>query len=187
MVIGLDISGSTSGGVVARIKAAGLHMAELLHRLGVTFAVYAHTGTPTNLDAGGDYSTDTWSLDVVVVKDPKERWTDATRERLRRVCPLMCNLDGHTLEYYRKVCERQQATDKLVMYFTDGAMPGQNYGEELEILQREIREAPGRGISIVGVGVGTDSPNAHGLDTVRLDDLEDVPRLVRELEQRLTA
>jgi hypothetical protein len=97
----------------------------------------------------------------------------------------MANLDGHTLEFYRKVAERERATDKIILYYTDGAMPCENFDDELEVLQREIREAPRRNITVVGIGVRTDAPVEHGLDTIRIDSLEEVPRVVKDLESRL--
>ena len=41
-------------------------------------------------------------------------------------------------------------------------------------------------VAIVGVGIQTDSPRRHGLDTIQLDSVEDVPKVIKELESRLT-
>ncbi len=183
VVIAMDNSGSTASGALGIIKKAAMHKAEMLAKLGIEFAVYAHNGSLHNKD---DYSyRSVLDLDIVVVKEPGERWSEATRERLRAVGPGLCNLDGHALEFYRKLCDKSRATDKVVLYYTDGAMPNENYNEELDVLQREIRTCKTRGYSVVGVGVGTDSPKAHGLDTIRIDTVEDVNVVVKELERRI--
>lgn len=175
VLIGLDISGSTSRpGLLEMIKAAAYAKAELCSRMGVKFAVYAHTGEHSDVA-------------IYEVKAPHERWDKETRERLAALCSTHANLDGHTLEFYRKVTERQDATDKIILYYTDGAMPLANYEEELEILQHNILICKRQGIAIVGVGIQNDDPTEHGLDTIRLDVIEDVPKVVQELEKRLAA
>lgn len=184
VVIGLDNSGSTAGRELGVIKAAGLHKAEMLTKLGIDFAMYAHNGSPHGY-AGSFHRTNTMDLDIVVIKAPGERWTEVTRQRLRDLGPGGFNLDGHALEYYRKACDGHRATDKVILYYTDGAMPNENYEEELHTLQREIRTCVQRGYSVVGIGVGTDSPRKHGLDTIQIDSVEDVPLVVKELERRL--
>lgn len=187
VVIGLDVSGSTAHYAVHQIKAAALAQAELCHRTGVKFAVYAHSGSGHAEDLRGyGYSSHGLDLDIFVVKTPEEPWTAATRDRLMCLEGFMCNLDGHTLEYYRKVADRVKATDKVIMYYTDGAMPAENYDDELYVLQRELRTCRQKGYTVMGVGVGNDEPSKYGLDTVRLDGIEDVPNVVRHLEKRLT-
>lgn len=188
VVIGLDISGSTNrGNLLQIIKKAAMAKAELMHRLGVPFAVYAHSGS-THQGTTHFQVTDSTpaDVDIFVVKAPHEAWSDVQRKRLRELTSCAFNLDGHTLEFYRKVAERQQATDKIILYYTDGAMPLENYEEELEVLQREIRYCKMRKIHLMGVAIKNSDPEAHGLDTVRLDSIEDVGKVVKALEVRLT-
>lgn len=183
VLIGLDISGSTNrGDILNIIKRAALAKAEMLHRLGVKFAMYAHTGSGADT---GDYGRSA-VVDVFVVKGPEEPWTDECRMRLRELTAGAYNLDGHTLEFYRKAIQRRRETDKIILYYTDGAMPMENFDEELDILQREIRLCKRTGIQLVGVGIRNNDPAKHGLDTVRLDRVEDVSKVVKELERRLT-
>jgi hypothetical protein len=52
-------------------------------------------------------------------------------------------------------------------------------------LLSELKEFTKRHYTMIGVGVATDSPNRYGLDTIQVDDPEDVALLVRELEKRL--
>jgi len=178
VVIGLDISGSTGGSRVQRIKSAALAQAELLHRTGVKFAVYAHTGGPSN--AG------TYDLHIYTVKSPEDPWTNTQRNLLRDLYASAANLDGHTLEFYRKVCDRQVVTDKVIMYYTDGAMPAENYHEELSVLYDEMKVIDRKGYVLVAVGVNNIEPESkYGIPTVRLDSIEDVPNVVKFLETRL--
>lgn len=180
--VGLDISGSTSDGAIVLIKESACAMAEMLARLGIRFAVHAHTGGPAE-----GFDTYSRNMEVVLyqIKGPDEPWNDQCRRQMGELQPEYANLDGHTMEFYRKRCEEQRATDKILLYYTDGAMPLENFREELEILQREIKICQARAISVVGVGIGNDDPTEHGLDTIRMDELEDIPRLIRDLERRL--
>ena len=180
VLVGMDVSGSTANpGILPLIKSSGYAMAEMLNRLGVANAIYAHTGASSDGPNGG------MDLDMYVIKAPEQPWDNEAKHRLCELKPSHGNIDGHTLEFYRKVVERQRATNKLVLYYTDGAMPAANFDEELEILQREIKNLRRMGCGIVGVGIRNDDPNKHGLDTVRLDQIEDVPKVVGELERRL--
>ena len=178
VVIGLDCSGSTAAAIgdghcrLDMMKAAAGAKAELLSRLGISFAMYAHSGS--------------WdAVDIFEIKGPKERWGTKQREALEKLNPYSGNLDGHSLEYYRKVIEKRQETDRLILYYTDGAMPASNYSEELEILQREIKLCERLGIHLVGVGVQSDAPKEHGLDTILLNSVEDIPEVVTQLRKRL--
>lgn len=173
VVIGLDISGSTASRWITLIKQAGMAQAELLARLGIPFALYCHSG---------DYVD---GVTIFEIKGPDEPWGDKPKEALDRIGSYAANLDGHTLEFYRKRAEEHRASDKLIMYYTDGAMPAENYVEELDVLQRNIKVCEQQGIHLVGVGVGNDDPIEHGLDMIRIDGIEDVLKVVEGLRTRL--
>ena len=187
VVIGMDLSGSTASGIIKLIKQAAMAQAELCHRAGVRFAVYGHTGyfhdmrNPDRAEYGGSGM----DVEIFVVKEEDEAWDTAAKERLAALVPAQANLDGHTLEYYRKRCDQSRATDKIILYYTDGYMPAENEDEEIVVLQREIKLCKQRGYTLLGVGCETDSPIRHGLDTVQIDTIEDLPLAVRHLEKRL--
>lgn len=178
VVIGLDISGSTVGVNLLLTKRAVMAQANLLARMGIKFAIYAHTASRSIYGKGTD-------LDVYTIKDPDEQWSDSIKVRLRELGPGAANLDGHALEYLRKAADKYQATDKIILYYSDGKMPAENYEEELTILQREIRHCRRVGYTLLGVGIRTDSPARHGLDTVQVDDDADIVKVVRHIERRL--
>lgn len=182
VVIGVDISGSTVGENIVLAKRAAMAQAELLTRMGIKFALYCHTGSwhakPGDRDTGFD-------MDIYHVKDAEEPWTDVTRQRLRDIGPAVVNLDGHTIEYYRKLLDRRTETHRIIMYYTDGKMPAENHNEELVILQREIRICKQKGYTLMGVGINTDSPIEHGLDTVMVTGDEDIVKVVKHIERRL--
>lgn len=187
VVIGMDLSGSTADGTVKLIKQAAMAQAELCHRAGVRFAVYGHTGyfhdmaNPDRAEYGGSGM----DVEIFVVKEENDPWDTAARERLAALVPAQANLDGHTIEFYRKRCDESRATDKIILYYTDGLMPAENEDEELVVLQREIKLCQRKGYTLLGIGCGTDSPTRHGLDTARVDSIEDLPVAVRHLEKRL--
>lgn len=188
VTIGLDISGSTSGHRIDIIKQAGMAMGELFSRTGVDFCMYAHTGAGISIGGehkGGGYS-DLMYADHFEVKAYGQPWGTKTRQALRQLTSASMNLDGHHLEFYRKLTERQDATDRLIIYFTDGEMPCENFNDELVILKREIETCRKLNIALLGVGIETDSPKDHGLDTVQIDTVDDIPKLIDEIESRLT-
>jgi hypothetical protein len=194
VLIFLDVSGSTAmgGGGKANIqliKEAAMGQAELCARTGVPFEVLAHTGAPATASemTGWDATDKNLWLDIYHIKDEDEPWDDKAKQRLMDIGPSYYNLDGHTLEYARRRVEQSRATDKVILYYSDGKMPLENYYEELEILQREIATCKQRGITLLGVGIRTDSPAQHGLDTVQVDDSSDIGRVVQHLERRLVA
>ena len=178
VILGLDVSGSTVGENLHLIKRAAKAQAELLYRMGIDFAVYAHSGS-------GGWGVDDLMLDIYCIKDFEDPWDSPHQEALDHLCADAQNLDGHTLEFYRRRIERVQATDKVIMYYTDGKMPAENHDEELQILQREIKYCRSRGIHLMGVGIRTDSPVRHGLPTVQVDDDADLVKVIRHLETGL--
>ena len=156
--------------------------ATILDRAGIPFAVYAHTGNfhdQYNRSVGMD-------LEVYHIKDPKEPWTDKQKERLAAIKSSSANLDGHALEFMRKVCDTRPETDKIIMYYSDGEMPAENYSEELSILTSEITTCKKKGYTLLGVGIRTDSPRAHGLDTVEVHEDSDLIKVVTHLGNRLS-
>jgi hypothetical protein len=182
VLIGIDISGSTVGVNIGLAKRAAIAQADLCARMGIRFAVYAHTGQVSSVFLGRKGGID---LDIYHIKDADEPWDKGVRERLEELCPSAANLDGHTLEYYRKVCDRQKETHKVILYYTDGKMPAENHDEELDILQREIRVCRQKHYTLLGVGIRTDSPVRHGLSTVQVDDDADLVKVIQHLERAL--
>lgn len=171
VVIGMDISGSTAGRNIVLEKNAVYAQAMLLSRLGITFSIYGHSGSS--------------NLMIWKIKERHDQWDTKTMKRLMDADACAANLDGHALEFLRKRSSEGQATDKIIMYYSDGAMPMENYKEELEILQREIRTCAQQRITLVGVGIRTDSPTKHGLDTVRVDSPDDLKLVLLHLKKYL--
>lgn len=178
VTIGMDMSGSTGRDVSSVIKNGGYAMAELLTRLGIPFSMYGHSG---DFGSGGGV----FRLDMFHVKNFDEQWNSDSKDRCLALSAFRSNLDGHTLEYYRRTIEARREADKLIIYFTDGQMPAENYDEELRFLQKNIVKCQQQKIRLLGVGVGTDEPKKHGLDTVRYDSIQDLPNLIKELGKRL--
>lgn len=187
--IGVDCSGSTAGySRNERIKRAVFAQAELLSRLGIKFMVWGHTGgfDKWNVYAYPDQENNEYeSVWMLKVKGADEPWNQTTKERLASLPPVAENYDGHTLEFYRKQLQTRQETDKVILYYTDGSMPAANYEEELPLLQTEIIECRKRGISLMAVGINTESPTDYGFDTVRVDDDRDLDKVIEQLGRRL--
>ncbi len=184
VLIGIDVSGSTIGANIKLAKRAAMAQAELLHRMGITFAVYAHSGNYHSPNSGRIQGLD---MDIYVIKDPNEAWTADVKHRLEVIGPDTVNLDGHTFEYYRKILDQRTETHRVILYYTDGKMPAENHDEELVILQREIKICRQKKYVLMGVGIRTDSPEAHGLETVKVVEDSDIVKVVQRLEKRLLA
>jgi cobalamin biosynthesis protein CobT len=180
VVIGVDVSGSTTGLNLLLIKRAVKAQAEMLDRVGVPFAIYAHTG------GGSMHVGFQKDLDMYVIKEAHERWDDKTKIKLETIGASGTNLDGHALEYLRKKADESRATNKVILYYSDGKMPASNHDEELAILQSEIKLCHRKGYILLGVGIRTDSPREHGLDTIQVDTDDDLIKVVKHLSKRLS-
>lgn len=178
VLIGVDISTSNRGTNIALVKRAVTAQADLLARLGVPFAIVAHS-------AGGNFADAQFTMALFHVKDWNEPWDNAVRERVATIRPVGGNLDGHALEFMRNHISKQDATDKIILYYTDGKMPAANAEEELEVLQRQLKLCRRQQIELLGVGICTDSPVRHGLDTVQVDTDDDLKTVVDHLGKRL--
>ncbi|QRI45672.1 CobT-like cobalamin biosynthesis protein [Gordonia phage RoyalG] len=180
VVIGMDISGSTGGHTLQEEKFAVLAMADVLHRLGIKFEVWAHTTEYCRRH--GDYQD---RPAMYQIKTADEPWGTKSRQALRTIQSSAGNLDGHSLQFYRKRLETMRATERILMYYTDGAMPASNYAEELRVLKSEIAYCAKNNITLMAVGMGVDSPNEHGFDTCQVDGPEDYRKVVQHLGKRL--
>lgn len=183
VIIGVDLSGSTKGRNLLLEKRAVMAQAEVLDRAGIPFAIIGHTGNykrASRLDTSRELT-----LEVYHIKDLNQTWESA-RPALENIAGYGVNLDGHALEYLRKMADQAKATDKIIMYYSDGKMPSTNHDEELEILQREIKTCRDLSHTLLGVGIRTDSPKAHGLSTVQVDTDSDLSKVVAHLGDRLS-
>lgn len=197
-VISGDASGSTTSYTVAdlrdgskepqslnhRIKAAIFGQAEMLSALGIPFEIWMHTaGHGSALGRQVPLGGRVWMMQV---KTKDEPWDTKAKVRLASVQPVNGNLDGHTLEFLRKRAEMSRATDKILCYYTDGAMPAMNATEEAQVLRRETEHCKKNNITLLAVGIGTDSPKAYGFDTVEVNSEMDLVEVVRRLGRALT-
>jgi len=180
--IGVDVSASTAGAKIKLAKQVAFAEAELLSRLGIPFFVYGHSGSGLYRPGAMTYA---YSLDMIEIKRSDEPWNDVTRNRLRQLGPRAANLDGHTIQFYRKILEKQRAKQKILHYYSDGAMPCENYGEEMDILTAEIKRYQRQGIILRGVGIRTDAPRQHGLPTVIVREQKDVMKVVEDLAEQI--
>lgn len=181
VLIGLDISYSTAGPNIEHIKHAARALGDVCARVGVGFSVYAHSTE----EARGSYADSDVNVAIYEVKNEKDPWDNKTQDALANLAPVSGNLDGHTMQFYRKQLDKVRATDKVLMYFTDGKMPASNYEEELMVLQQEIEECKRRRITLLGVGINTVSPREHGLDTVGVYSNADYPLVVKHLSKMI--
>lgn len=189
LVMLLDKSGSNaSNGRNEKVNRAAMASGELFSRLGVKFSIYGHTAAPhrsARYNPSLFYASSDYYLYILPVKKLEDPWNEESKTKLANLNPICDNLDGHALEYGRKLLQQSTATDKILIYYSDGVMPAANYEEEKEILKREIEICKKLGITLLGVGIHTDSPKQWGMDTVRIDNDEDIMKVLDQLEQRL--
>lgn len=204
-----DISASTAAfDRLEQVKACVLAQADLLHRLGVPFQVLAHSGydiadmynksrfsfaghhKPLNANEDEKFGTGAAAGEVVMiltVKDWKEPWGETQRNRLLNMPSTGYNLDGHVFEYCRKQLETRPETDRLLMYYSDGQMPAQNFTEELHILQRELQLMKKLGIATAAVGIQDNGPAQHGIPMIQYTEKADIHKVVDHIAQQLGA
>lgn len=180
VAIYIDCSGSTSNGQMDVEKRAVMAQAELLSRLGIPFTIVGHSGTR---DMSG--GTTEFFVELFIVKTVDQPWNDSVKVRLAYLPSTGINLDGHALQCALHILRGSRATDKILMYYTDGSMPNSNYKDEKEALLRGIAEAKRSNITLMAVGVKSDSPIQYGMDTVVIEDGGDVDRVVAHLSRRL--
>lgn len=180
VMIGMDISSSNLGSNLALLKRSVKAQAELCHRMGIKFSIVAHSAHIVRSPEEASYG-----MDIHHVKSWDEPWTDEVENRLATLVGVGGNLDGHAMEYLRKSFKKVSVTDKILLYYTDGKMPAANADEELVLLQRQIKLCKRDQITLLGVGMRTDSPARHGLDTVQVNGDSDIKIVVEHLGKRL--
>lgn len=180
IVIGMDLSGSTRYRWNASIKKTAFAMADVLAAVGVKFSVYGHTTD----DAWDDYE---FQQEMYLAKAVSDPWGPTQQDLLSRLAGLEGSLDGHNLEFYRKVLMRSTARRKTLVYYTDGRIPETNHIEESVIITRELALYKQLGFNILCVAFGTDGPKKYGLDTIKIKGPDDIVTVIKELEKRLTA
>lgn len=185
VVIGIDSSGSTAGQTYENIKRAALGMAEVCSRVGVTFEIWGHTTYDLDRDDSRYWTEADMGAAFYAIKTADEPWGSVQRNRLRRATAVSGNLDGHSMRFYRRQADKSKANEKIIMYYTDGAMPASNYDEEKTILVEELEHCRRSHYTVLGVGAGTDSPKKYGLETVRVDSDNDYRTVVEHLGRRL--
>lgn len=176
----LDISSSNLGDNLALVKRAVKAQAELCHRVGIKFSIVAHSASAQR--SKGEVG---FTMHLHHIKAWDEPWTKEVQERLATLVGVGGNLDGHAMEYGRKQLAKVEATDKIFLYYTDGKMPAANHDEEQTVLENQIRLSKRDRITLLGVGIRTDSPIRHGLDTVQVDTDDDLKKVVEHLGKRL--
>jgi hypothetical protein len=186
VVIGIDCSGSTNmftddqqDRIISRIKRAAFGEAEMLSRLGISFEVWGHSAGE-GLNNIADDDTQGW---LFAIKRANQAWDSKSKMRLASIGPVSGNVDGHTLEFYRKQAEQSASLQKHIRYYTDGEMPAMNYEDELSVLIREIDYCKKNGINLLSVGIETDSPAEHGFNNVRVDSDADLIKVVQQLQR----
>jgi hypothetical protein len=193
VLLHIDNSGSTdsnvnqgSWGDRTRIlefeKKAVYAQAELLARLGIKFIIMAGNADMKMAETGFQY--DMYSV-VYEIKSVSEPWDNKVKERLKALPATGFNLDGHAVQIAVWELMQVRATDKVLMYYTDGEMPAANKDDEIEVLTRAIATATKNHITLMGVGVQTNSPSAYGLDTVRIDTADDLSAVTAHLGKRI--
>ena len=176
VLIGMDDSYSTVGrGIAELIRNCADAMGQLCSRTGVEFSIYAHT---TN---EGTWGTKAYDMEIYQLKSWAEQWTPKVRDRLGRLEPGNTNQDGSILRLYRRQLQTRPATEKILLYFTDGEIPGTGGGAEAAIMRAEVDACRRAGITLLGVGIKTRSPEKFGIPTVSLDKATDIGHVLEFL------
>lgn len=190
VLIGVDLSGSTHSraegdrDVNDILVELAYRQAELLAAVGVPFMVVGHTGRHRY---DGDYLLGELSsaerrlwpssttTDLYLAKTFAEPWRREQKLAMLSFPACAQNLDGQTMQTYIRLLAAQRATDRLLLYYTDGAMPAEDSTRQQAILESELSRAAAwskrkdHRLSVIGVGYNTDSPKQYGLDTIEVN------------------
>lgn len=172
VLVGMDNSGSTAGSQIATIlRETALAAGIMCQRVGVEVAIYAHTTTGTD------------SIDLYQVKRADAPWRPGIGRTLRNLDIGATNFDGSTMTVYRRLLAARPATRKVLLYFTDGEIPGTGGASEEQIMRDEVHACRRAGITLLGVGAQTMSPEEFGIPTVSLDSQQDVGKVLEFLSK----
>jgi hypothetical protein len=197
VLIGVDLSGSTGGTRERELRRMAYAQASLLAGLGIRFAVAGHTGTKYRTDLGNasrdaDFHTDRAADEIrqaygsgyvglathKLAKNFADPWDESAKLAMAAFQACSANLDGITMQTYINMLCTQPATDRILLYYTDGQMPAEDHQNQLTILKRQLRRAramaklPDRRLHVVGIALDCDAPKKYGLDTVLVDSDE---------------
>ena len=212
VLIGVDLSGSTSSGRDKELRRMAYAQASLLDSIGVPFAVVGHTGSRYNCarrDLDEYEFTSRAAADEVakyygnhpglathkVAKNFAEPWDESAKLATAAFAGCSANLDGITMQTYINMLCTQRATDRILLYYTDGAMPAEDHHQQLVLLKDQLRRAkamaklPDRRLHVVGVALDNDEPKRYGLDTILVRSKEpdkSVRLVVDGLAERIT-
>jgi hypothetical protein len=135
------------------------------------------------------------TTDLYIAKTFKEPWNELSRLSLSSLQSCNANLDGQTMRAYMRMLASQRATDRILMYYTDGQMPAEDGIRQGRILNRELAKAKAWSrrkhdrLTVVGVGYGNKDPENYGLDTIYVDPrnpiADQVHTVVDGLAQRI--
>ena len=127
------------------------------------------------------------TTDLFLAKGFKEHWDESAQLALCSWQPGAKNLDGQTMKYYIRMLAKQRATDRLLIYYTDGQMPAEDSVRQRVILERELARAHAWSkrkhdrLTVIGVGYGCDEPKKYGLDTILVNSTESLDKQVHQV------
>jgi len=210
VLIGVDQSGSTDGEAIKQLRQLAYAQATLLDKLGIPFAVSGHTGSSYYFDETDmeddeglreDIARDLDSsltrrslMTLQLVKNFAEPWDQTAKSGLGALHSSHQNLDGLTMRTYVNLLCTQRATDRILLYYTDGQMPAEDFTNQRAILEAQCRrvkamaQLPDRRLHVVGIGLGCDDPKQYGLDTIEVpfgEPDEGVHKVVDGLAERI--
>ncbi len=210
VLIGIDLSGSTSarygaGSINERLVELAYHQAELLHQARIPFAILGHSGESRSSSKLHDLTESDWdtlaaqpdmrvdrrsvsisnTCDLYLAKGFEEKWDTKAKHALFGLHVSHQNLDGQTMRAYIRMLASQRATDRILLYYTDGAMPAEDSARQQPILKRECSKANAWAkrqhdrLRVIGIAYGCDDPKKYGLDTIEVDSGLGVKEQVR--------
>ena len=172
VLVGMDNSGSTSGSRAQMLRKTSLAIAQMCNRIGVEVGLYAHTS---------EYE----DVAIYEMKAPTAPWRPEVESQLWNLGIGESNADGTILTVYRRQLQRSAATHKILLYFTDGVIPGYGGGGQEQTMRDEVEACRRAGITLLGVGVGTSSPEKFGIETVRLDGDQDLRNVLEVIAEKV--
>ena len=183
----VDVSGSTSrqldsGRRVIDLEKEGLVLlCEALEAVGDQYALYAYSGQGRG------------QVDFLVIKDFDDQLGGKAAHRLGGLAPMQQNRDGAAIRHATAKLLTREARTRLLVLISDGRPLDDGYKDEysLEDTKAALREARQRGVHPFCITIDREADGyvrrMYGeVQFAVIDHLEDLPRRLPRIYQRLT-
>lgn len=191
----VDLSGSMDGEKVRSAVESVILFSQVLNSLGIPFEITGFTAMGSAMDGAHNWDTGHnrfCPLRNYIFKPFNERLSWQLFGRLEGIftggIPLIENVDGESVDWAAKRLVQQRTKKKILMVFSDGQPAS---GDPYALLNRHLKETVTKwssSISIIGIGIQTDSVKEFYPKYAVINKLDDLAKkVISVIEDELKA